>query len=259
MVDWYYFESLCYIRKMEKYTVPIQNYKDLKDAWEKIKDKAPLNAEFSPVRCKHCNSIQISKYGRYKNVQLWWCQQCKRKFTGNDASPGLKISTEQIHSALSMYFKGVPLGSIRNHLKEEFDYYPSDSTIYRWVHQSTEEVLEATKVRLPRVSKIWIAYETPILIGFKKYYPSDNIDERTHFLLASGLSANRNIEDTRVLIESAIQRAHIIPEKIITRNTLRYSKTIEQVTGLDSEEVQIKCIDAIFTAMLYLLPVQSFN
>jgi transposase-like protein len=228
---------------VEKYIIPIQNYQDLINAWEQIKNEAPLNMEFSPVRCKHCNSNQISKYGRYKNVQLWWCQLYKRKFTGNNASPGMKISIERIETALSMYFKGVPLNSIRKQLLEEYDYYPSDSTVYRWVHQSTKNVLEATKDHNPQVTKTWIAYESTILIGLKKYRVSDLIDSSTHFLLASRLSNNSKIEDIRLLIESAMQRAQKIPDEIITRNASRYQKAIEQIMGLDWKKVRIKKSD----------------
>jgi transposase-like protein len=238
-IDWNYSKLLWYINFVERYIIQIQNFKDLADAWERIKEMAPLNIEISKIRCKHCNSSQISKYGRYKDVQLWWCQHCQRKFTGNDAAPGMKVSFAQIQFALSMYFKGVPLSSIRKQLKEEFDYYPSDSTIYRWVHQSTEKVLEATKAHHPQVCNTWIAYESLIQIGFKKYWISDLIDLESHFLLASRLSNNRKIEDIRILIESAMQKAHKIPEKIITRNTSRYLKAIEQILGLDFDRVQI--------------------
>lgn len=224
---------------MDMYTVAIQNFKDLLDNWERIKDKAPFNVRFVEVRCKHCNSNQISKYGRYKDVQLWWCRRCHRKFTGNNASPGMKISLEQIQSALSMYFKGIPLSSIRKQMKEEFNYYPSDSTIYRWVHQTTEKLLESTKDHHPQVGNNWVAYESTIPISFKKYWVSDLVDTDTHFLLASRLSTNRKIEDIRILIESSIQKAHKIPEKIITRNPSKYLKAIEQVIGLDFNRVQI--------------------
>jgi transposase-like protein len=239
MVYWNNPESLCYINRMEKYTIPIQNLNDLLDAWEHLKGKAPFNLKISTLRCKHCNSNQISKYGRYKDMQLWWCLHCQRKFTGNDASPGMRISLEQVESAVSMYFKGVPLSSIRKQLKQEFDSYPSDSTVYRWVHQSTKKILEVTKDHHPQVGDTWIAYESTILIGFNKYWISDLIDEGTHFLLASRLSPNRKIEDIRTVIESAMQKAHKIPEKLITRNASRYSKAIEQVMGLDFGKVKI--------------------
>lgn len=224
---------------MEKYRFSVRDLKDIQNAWEQISKMAPFNVEFRPVRCKHCNSNQISRYGQYKAVQLWWCQRCQRKFTGNDASPGMKIPSEQILSALSMYFKGVPISSIRKQLNEDYDYYPSDSTVYRWVRQSTEKVMEATRDHHPQVGNTWISYESVILIGSKNFWLSDLIDADTHFLLASRLSIHRKIEDTRILIESAMQKAHKIPEKIVTRNTSRYSKAIEQILGLDFNRVHI--------------------
>jgi transposase-like protein len=152
----------------------------------------------------------------------------------------MKIPTEQIQYALSMYFKGMPLSSIRKQLKEQFDYYPSDSTIYRWIHQSTEKVMEATKDHNPQVGNTWIAYESAIPTRLKKYLIFDIIDTDTHFLLASRLSTNRKIEDIRFLIESAMQKAHKMPEVILTRAPSKYLKAVEEVLGLDFKRVDIK-------------------
>ena len=90
----------------------IKKYRDQLEVWERLKDKAPFNVIYIEIRCKHCNSKDISKYGRYNNVQLWWCKQCKRKFTDNHAYPGMKIPLDRIYSAMSMYNKGISLKSI---------------------------------------------------------------------------------------------------------------------------------------------------
>jgi transposase-like protein len=224
---------------MEKFIFSIQNLKDLMEVWEQLSEKVPFNVEFSTIRCKHCNSNQISKYGHYKGVQLWWCQRCRKKFTGNDAFPGMKIPFELIRPVLSMYFKGVPLSSIRKQMKAEFNYCPSDSTVYRWIRKTTEEALEVTKAHHPQVGNTWEACESTILVGRKKYWVSDLVDSDTHFLLASGISTKHMISDIKILIESAIWRAHKVPEKIITRSSSRYLKAIEQVMGLDFKRVQI--------------------
>jgi transposase-like protein len=247
MVYWNYPRVTCYSNLMEKYMISIRHFKDLLDAWEQIKGEAPFYVEFSRVRCKHCNSDQISKYGLYKNVQLWWCHQCKRKFTGSKAPPGMKISLEQIQSALSMYYKGIPLSFIRKQLEEEFDYSPSGSTIYRWTRQFTDKVSEDVKFHRPQVGSIWIAFESTILVGFKEYWILDLIDADTHYLLASRLSTRRNSEDIRVLTELAMQRAHKIPEKIVTRRPSKYLKVIDQALNLEFKNIQITCPEKGYT------------
>ena len=40
-----------------------------------------------PVACKHCQSENVKKYGTYKGVQNYFCNDCHTKFTGTDALP----------------------------------------------------------------------------------------------------------------------------------------------------------------------------
>jgi putative transposase len=225
---------------MGRHTAIVQSYQDQLDAWETVKDKAPFNVIYIEIRCKYCDSQDISKYGRYKNVQLWWCKSCKRKFTDSHAFPGMKIPLDRVQSALSMYYKGISLKSIRKQLDEEYNYYPSDSTVYRWIHRSTEEISNDTKSHQPIVGDVWIAFEKPIMIGPKKFWTLDMVDTRTHFLLASSLSANRSIEDARILIETAVNRAHKIPREIVNRRKARYAHAVEQALGANGAQIQIR-------------------
>jgi len=32
--------------------------------------------------CKYCQSPNVIKFGKYNNVQYYWCKDCKRKFSG---------------------------------------------------------------------------------------------------------------------------------------------------------------------------------
>jgi transposase-like protein len=224
---------------MSRYTMIIQKYRDQLDAWEQLKDKAPFSVIYIEIRCKHCNSKDISKYGRYNNVQLWWCKQCKRKFTDNHAYPGMKIPLDRVQSAMSMYHKGISLKSICRQLDEEYGYYPSDSTVYRWISHLTKKILNDTKDHRPKVGNTWIAFENPAIISTKKYWILDLIDSSTHFLLASRLSTNRGVDDIRILLESAIAKAGKIPEEIINRRRAKYLNGVEQALGTDSGRVQV--------------------
>lgn len=46
--------------------------------------------------CKYCQSENIIKYGKYKDVQYYWCKDCKRKFSNPDAIPKMQYSTSKI-------------------------------------------------------------------------------------------------------------------------------------------------------------------
>ena len=38
---------------------------------------------FQSVKCKHCGSKDIVKYGSLHGVQRWFCNKCHRKFVDN--------------------------------------------------------------------------------------------------------------------------------------------------------------------------------
>jgi transposase-like protein len=220
--------------------VSIQNFQDQLNAWEELKDKAPFNVIYMELRCKYCNSKDITRYGHYKNEQLWWCKNCEHKFTDNKANPGMKVPLDRIQFAMSMYYKGISLKSIRRQLDEEYGYYPSDSTLYRWIHQLIQKVLEDTSNHQPNVGSTWIVFETSIMFGNKKYWVLDLLDTLTRFQLASRLSSTRNIEDIVILIESAMNKSQKIPEEIIARRTTKYLKGAERTLGANIKKVQIR-------------------
>jgi putative transposase len=223
---------------MSRYLSSVTNYHDLVEAWGKVKENAPLNVVFFEIRCKYCGSREISKYGRYNNVQRWWCKRCKRKFTDNHAPPGMKTPLDMIHSAISLYYKGVPIITIRKQLLEDYNYYPSESIIHKWIYRDTEKTLVYTRDHKPRVGDSWIVFESSIIIGADKFWILDIVDLKTHFLLASRFSLNRDIEDFRSLIKLAEEKAKKIPCEILTRR--KFYKEIALVSGTGVRPIDIK-------------------
>jgi len=43
------------------------------------------------VNCKYCQSENVIKYGKYKDVRRYFCKDCKRKFAGVDHLAGLQV------------------------------------------------------------------------------------------------------------------------------------------------------------------------
>ena len=233
---------MCYIKIMAtvKYSISIKNHQEYIDAWQKIQDKVPFTLVLTEIRCKYCNSKNISKFGIHKNIQRWWCKECKRKFADNQSFPGTKMPLSAVHSALLMYYKGVPLKSIRQQLEEEFNCYPSDSTIYRLIQRLTVESLDDVKNDQPKVGDTWLVYESTIVIAAKEYWILDLVDSKTHFLLASAFSPDRNLDDIRISIESARGKAQKIPEVLVTKRMSKYLQGIELALGATGCQINIE-------------------
>ena len=74
----------------------------------------------------------------------------------------------------------------------------------------------------PNVGDTWVADETVIKIGGKKYWLLDIICPKTRFLLATHLSPNRGTPQARILMELASERAGKVPKVVVTDSLRSY-------------------------------------
>lgn len=166
------------------------------------------------VTCKNCGSTACVKFGTYKGVQRYFCKSCQRKFKfDNDAFHG-KIPLEWASSAVDMFYRGMSVFDIREHLKQEHGYAPSNSIIYKWIDKYTALASKQFKDYHPQVGDTWIADETMLDVdgGYKVWF-YDIIDRDTRFLLASRVALSRTTNDAKSLMERAKKCAGKSPQR----------------------------------------------
>ncbi len=193
----------------------------------------------SKITCKNCGSEAVVKYGSYKGVQRYYCKACKRKFKGDDSLFHMKVSSDYISTALSMYYSGSSISDIRNHLKQEHGYYPSKHVVFEWVDKFTSLAAKQFRGVHPEVGDTWIADETVLELdkGIKVWF-WDIIDSDTRFLLTSRASFTRGTRDAEALMQAAYKRAGRTPKTIITDKLRAYLDGIELTFGADTEHKQ---------------------
>jgi transposase-like protein len=171
----------------------------------------------SNIKCKNCGSEAVVKYGSYKGVPRYWCKVCKRKFKGDNALFHMKVSPEYISMALSMYYSGSSISDIRNHLKQEYGYYPSKHVVFEWVDKFTTIAANQFRDVHPKVGDTWIADETVLNLdkGIKVWF-FDLIDSDTRYLISSRATLSRTTQDAQMLMDRAFKRAGKYPKVIIT-------------------------------------------
>ena len=69
-----------------------------------------VNTQIPP--CKLCNSTHIRKYGTYKGVQRYFCNECGSKFKDDDTLFHMKTPANHVSSALNMYYEGMSIKAI---------------------------------------------------------------------------------------------------------------------------------------------------
>lgn len=172
--------------------------------------------------CKYCGSTRVRKYGLYKGVQRYFCNECGSKFKNDDTTYHMKTPANQVSSALSMYYEGMSVKAIRRNLHQEYGNMPSTATIYEWIQKYTQYAIDTEKGHKPEVGNVWVADETVLKLDGQNVWFWDIIDDKTRFLLASRLSRSRTTRDAQALMDKAIRNAGKAPQVVITDKLKSY-------------------------------------
>lgn len=198
-----------------------------------------MTNETIKITCKLCGFDDVIRYGTYKGVQRYYCKACKRKFKADTAPFHMKVLPGHISGALSMYYTGMSITDIRNHIRQETGYYPSKSVVFGWIDKYTDQAEKQFRNYHPKVGDKWVADETMLDLdkGVKVWF-WDIIDAKTRFLLASRVSLARTTNDAKRLIQDAVKKARKPPKVIITDKMKAYPDGIFTALGGMTEHLQ---------------------
>lgn len=188
--------------------------------------------------CKYCQSEKVRRYGKYKDTQYYYCNDCRRKFSNPEAIPKMQYSTSKVADAISMYFEGMSLKEIRRNFIQQHNDYISDVTVLNWVNRFTDLAIAESKKYTPNVGSVWVADETVLNVGHKNIWLWDIIDTKTRFLIATHMSETRTSKDAEALMKLAYERTGKIPRIIYTDKLRAYLEGIERVFGADTSHRQ---------------------
>ncbi len=97
----------------------------------------------------------------------------------------LKYHQRVVATTLDLYFKGVSLRKIADHLKQFYGLDIDHSMFYRWISKYTEVISEYIAALEPDVGDIWHTDEMNVKIGGEWQWLWNVMDERTRFHLVS--------------------------------------------------------------------------
>jgi len=190
------------------------------------------------IVCKYCGSPNTVKYGFVEGVQRYFCKDCRRKFSANDYLYRMKTPASQVASALNMYYSGMSIGEVCDHILAQTGSRPSTKTVYRWIEKYTQEAIDCFSNYHPKVGDTWIADETVLRIDGANVWLYDIIDADTRFMLASRIAVARTTQDARSLMEQAAKAAGKNPKVVLTDQNNSYLDGIELAYGADTEHRQ---------------------
>lgn len=192
---------------------------------------------YNAMECIYCGSGDIRKDGRRKTrhgvKQRMECKVCERKFTLDADFGKLSTNPEVIGVVLDLYFKGISLRKIKDHLKQFYQMEVDHSTIYRWIRKYTKQIHQFTKSLTPQTGKTWHSDEMAVKVGKEWKWQWNLLDRDSRFLLASRVTNERPIGDAEVLLIEGKERAKKKPDFLMTDGLHSYIKASEKHLGHD--------------------------
>ncbi|MGI0086462.1 MAG: IS6 family transposase [Nitrosotalea sp.] len=163
--------------------------------------------------CK-CGSIQVIKIGIRHNksgeMQVFKCKECNKKWSDNLGFAKNRIDSKIITVALDLYFKGVSLRKVKEHVKLFYGISVSHVAILKWIHKFGEVVTPFVDSLVPKdVSGVYHVDEMMVHVRKEEMEKGhyqwlwNMMDNTTRFWISSKVSQRREVEDARAVFQDA--------------------------------------------------------
>ncbi|MGA2574178.1 MAG: DDE-type integrase/transposase/recombinase [Candidatus Methanomethylicaceae archaeon] len=195
-----------------------------------LKPKA-IKPEYSEVHeCKFCGSTELMKYGKKTKQfkQRYYCKSCQRTFVPDSITRKMWFRPEVVTSVLDLYYKGVSLRNIQDHLSQICGVQlNSHATILNWIKKYESLIGDYVKTLKPEIGKQWHVDEMKVKFGGSWKWLWNVMDKDTRFLLASNITESRDVDDAREVFALAKEIAKgQKPERIISDGLPAYKKAV---------------------------------
>jgi len=190
------------------------------------------------VLCPACQSLSVVRDGcratRFGKIQRYTCKDCGHRFTPDKGFESMKHDPKTITLALDLYFKGVSLRKIADHLKQFHDIEVAQTTPMRWIKKYLKLLGTYVEKHKADVGKIWHSDEMTVFIkkeGEKRYYEWiwNVMDAKTRYLLACQVTKDRYVTDAQKPLQQAKDAATRRPDLVVTDGLQAYQYAVRSV------------------------------
>ncbi len=207
--------------------------------WNDFKAQATKTEQYeelqgAAVSCVHCSSLNVVKNGVRKNLhtkkQRYLCRECKKFFVLNQEFARLKGDEKVVCTSLDLYFSGLSLKKISNHLQQFHGVKVHYSTVYRWIERFMKVINEYVATIQPeKMSYIVHTDEMKVKTKMSDWlWCWNSIDSETKFLLASTVTKKKYLSDAKLHLRQVKETLPQKPAYIFTDGLPVYRKGIKK-------------------------------
>lgn len=186
-------------------------------------------------QCSVCgSSTTIQKWGwRYRKdrsrVQRFKCLGCSHRWNAkNEGFERMRSNPHAITVALDLYFKGVSLRKIVDHLKQFERVNVSYVAVFKWVQKYVTLMKDYVDTLHPELSRVFHADETKVNIRGQWVWLWHLMDGDTRFLLANHVSQGRTVADARAAFKEAKAVAKTDARVLLTDGLASYGPAAQR-------------------------------
>ena len=128
----------------------------------------------------------------------------------------MRANPHAITVALDLYFKGVSLRKIVDHLNQFERVNVSHVAVLKWIQKYVAVMRDYVDAMKPELSRVFHADETKMNIRGQWVWLWHLMDGDTRFLLANHVSKTRNVADAREAFREAKEVAKVEPRVVLT-------------------------------------------
>jgi len=162
------------------------------------------------TKCLACGSTRINKWGfRYRKngvrIQRYKCQSCRHRWDvkPSPAFESMRANPKAIMVALDLYFKGISLRKIQDHLKQFERTNVSYVAVYKWIRKYTDLMAQYAKTLRPQLSGVWHVDEMKVNVHGKWHWLWNIMDSDTRYILASHVAQGRGATEAQEALHIA--------------------------------------------------------
>ena len=168
----------------------------------------------SVAECPKCKSDRIVKNGKRLNkcgaIQTYLCHECSYRFIVNIGFEHAKKNPKVISAAIDLYFKGVSLRKVTDHVRQFYGVKIDQTSVLRWLRKFATEVAPFVDgLTPPHLSGIYHVDEMMVHVRKEQMEKGhyqwlwNLMDDTTRFWISSKISQSRGISDARAVFKDA--------------------------------------------------------
>ena len=183
--------------------------------------------------CPICNSSeQVIKrgfrYNRSGPVQRYYCKRCRKRFTDETWFKGMRNKIRAVITSLDLYYRGLSLREIKQHLDSCYGIKVSHTTVYNWIRKFVNMIDPYLQTLQIQTSERWHADETLIKVRGRHLVLWALMDSKTRYLIAYHISKRRGAEDAKALFRKGFETSANRPLEIVTDGANSYDTALNR-------------------------------